>query len=144
MIVQELLEGNINHLIGVLSPLVIKNWKHLSELRKLSMDNLSQKCYPSIHGMARQNYKKYVETGNDASEKRCNMVCRILNFGILLLKQKKVEFNPVKGCKPSDIPILMDKLDDAFMESILPEEPKKSEELLEWLFKIRMEELEYR
>jgi len=139
--VVQLLKNNINFLWGVMSPIVIKSWNHLEELRSLTKMNLSKELYHSVHGLGLHNYKKYVESGKDPTQKRCTIICRSLRFGIRLLSNAEFDFSPIKPCDPKDVITYLDALDIANAQSKLPLNPEHSKEMYEWLLQIRLEEL---
>ena len=141
-IVQQALKGNWNYLSGVMSPIVLKDWEHLAELRRLTERNYSKQCYYSIKGLAEHNYRKYVINERDDSEKRCNTIARTVLMGCRLLEKGLIEYTPVKGTKPQDIPILIQALDSAYKESKLPENPQHEDELRSFLLKRRVEDLD--
>lgn len=137
-VVEQLLKGNMNFLIGVLSPIVMFDSGYLRELRRITLHNLSKNCFYSIYGMAKANYKKYIECGIDTSERRCNKICRVLVWGINILRYGKVEFKPFHGGTPRKILELMDELQRAYNESTLPEKPDERP-FREWLLKLRLD-----
>lgn len=141
-VVEQLLKGNMNFLIGVLSPLVVLDTGYLEELRKITLQNLSKNCFHSIYGMAKANYKKYIESGADTSEKRCNKICRFLVWGINILRHNKVSFKPFEGGTPEKVLELLEELKHAYEESQLPEKPQE-EPFREWLLNLRKDILHY-
>lgn len=143
-VVHQILDNNFNFIIGVLSPVVVKDWDRLDELRELTLNNLSRKCFDSINGLAYKNYKKYVVSGKDTGnvlEKRCKLIERTLKFGIRLLAEGEIRFDSVNGCKPEDIPLLLTELRRAYENSVLPNFPEKRDDILEWLLQLRLEHM---
>jgi predicted nucleotidyltransferase len=140
-VINQLLKNNWNYLSGVMSPIVVKKWEHLSELQRLTKMNYSKMAYHSIKGLAEHNYKKYVVNERDDSIKRCNTIARTVLMGCKLLREGKLEFNPVTATSPKDIPKFISELDMAYKESSLPETPQYADDLREFLYSIRMEEL---
>ena len=141
-IVQQVLRGNWNYVSGVMSPIVLKDWNYLPELRQLTERNYSKQCYHSIKGLAEHNYRKYVINERDDSEKRCNTIARTVLRGSRLLEKGTIEYAPIKGTKPQDIPVLIQALDSAYKESNLPENPQHEDELRSFLLERRLEDLQ--
>ncbi len=147
LIVNELIDANVNHLIGVLSPVVsYQKDDELKRIKDLVLECGSSKaCYRSINGLAYKNYKKYV-IGHDTAreypiEKKCNLICRTLLFGINILEGKGFIFTPVEKQTPEDVKKLMKQLDEAKEASTLPERVDE-EPFRDYLFNIRMRQLE--
>ena len=142
-VIDMLLKGNLNFVIGVMSPIIVNayNLKLFHELRSIVDRNKSKNCYHSIHGCAIHNYKKYIETGLDKSERRCNKILRILRFGQKLLQEEKFVFEPVAGATPEIIEKELKKLEVAYEKSRLPEKPNE-EPFREWLYNLRLYDLE--
>lgn len=139
-VVEQLLKGNLNFIIGVMSPLIVKTSKEHQELREIVSRNLAKNCYHSIRGMAMHNYKKYVESGKDRSEERCNKILRVLKFGVELLETGKIKFKSITSGTPNAILGWLNALDGAYNSSSLPEKPNE-EEYREWLLKVRLKYL---
>lgn len=140
-VINGLIKNNFNYMIAVNSPIVRFDSGVLAELRRLSLDNISKECYNSIHGLAEQNYKKYIESGIDTSVKRCNQIARTLRFGITLLNSGKMVFEPFSVKSPDDIKQLMRDLDLARNRSTLPEKPKHVKELEDYLVELRIKNI---
>jgi len=144
-VVEEVLKGNVNFLWGVFSPIQISDEGNVLEgLIALARKNLSRQCFNSINGLGVHNYKKYVESGKDTSQKRCNIIARTLRFGITLLRQGEFEFKPVRDVKPEDIPKLLEEIQAAEKESCLPEHPTARDEFYAWLLDLRVRDLNER
>jgi len=133
-VVEQLLKGNINFLIGVTSPIVIESTKTFEELKKITYRNISKKTYHSIRGMAISNYKKYVGESNlddvtnvEVPEHKCNQIIRAIQFGITLLKYRKLEYKPFKGGTPALIQSKIKELDEVYEKSTIPDEPNEEE-----------------
>lgn len=152
IVVNELLKGNFNHIIGVFSPLVIRDWEELPELRRLGKLNLSKKCYNSIHGLATHNLKKFITNPTkemkpltpEAKQKKLNTIMRTLNFGINLLETGEMKFSPAWDTDEGNVENAIMELDESFANSKLPEEPEHVDEFIEWLLKIRLKSLDRR
>jgi len=139
-VIEQLLKGNLNFIIGVMSPLIVETSKEHQELREIVSRNLAKNCYHSIRGMAIHNYKKYIETGRDVSENRCNKIIRVLRFGTTLLEDGEIVFEPSSTGTPNAILGWLNALDGAYNSSSLPEKPNE-EEYREWLLKVRLKYL---
>ena len=59
-----------------------------------------------------------------------------------LLREGIIEYKPISGASPKDIPKFVDELDLALKESRLPENPEHENELREFLYVVRVSELE--
>lgn len=138
-VINELKHNNLNYLLAVHSPIVLfDNFNILKRLKAISSSCLSKEAYNSIHGLALSNYKKYIESGIDTSESRCNKVARTLLFGMTLLDKGRIEFKPSYGNTPETVKALISELDNAKEDSNLsekcsPEQAQKFEQLLEEL-----------
>ena len=139
-VVDQLIKGNVNFLWGVMSPVVVKTSRWHKELKEIVKRNLAKNCYNSIHGLAVHNYKKYVESGRDMSEKRCNTIARSALFGAMLLRYGRVEFIPFFGADPEDAKAMIASLDQAYKESELPGRPNEAE-FRNWLYRLRIAQL---
>ena len=137
-IVDQIIKNNWNYLSGVMSPIVVKDWELLAELRRLTILNYSKSAYHSIRGLAEHNYQKYIINERDDSVKRCNTIARTIIMGSKLLYEGIIEYRPVTATSPADIPKLIDELDFALKESPLPDKPEHEDELREFLYGVRM------
>ncbi len=145
-IVDELIKGNINFLVGTLSPLIISQHKDcLISLKNIVINHGQTKaCIHSIRGLAVHNYRKFI-IGQDTARdypliKLCNTINRVLLFGINLLDGKGFRFEPVKNQTPEDVKNFLDEFDKAVISSNLPDKTDP-EPFREYLFEIRMREL---
>ena len=141
-VIESLIKNNINAIIMVASPNPIYELKHYrKELIWILKNNISKNCFNSIHGLGNRNYKEYIQTGKDASQKRINTTCRSLQLGITLLDTGKIKFKPFHNGTPEDIENLLKEIHTSFIESPLPE---KSDEapFREYLFRLRKKELD--
>jgi len=140
-IVDQVLRNNWNYLSGVMSPIIVKEWPRLTELRRLATMNYSKRAYHSIKGLAEHNYQKYIINERDDSVKRCNTIARTIIMGSKLLREGIIEYRPITGTSPKDIPKFIDELDLALKESTLPENAEHEDELREFLFDVRLSSL---
>lgn len=146
-IVDELIKGNINFLVGTLSPFVISRHEIdcLTELKNILIEHGQTKvCTHSIRGLAVHNYRKYIIGSDTARDypltKKCNTINRVLLFGINLLNGNGFEFKPVQNQTPEDVKVLLEEFDKVVIASKLPDKTNP-EPFRDYLFKIRMMEL---
>ncbi len=146
-VITELIDGNINFLVGTLSSIIVHQYKnYLPSLREIVIEHgQSKACTHSIRGLAYKNYKKYV-VGSDTAreypiEKKCNSINRVLLFGINLLNGNGFEFKPVKSQTPEDVRNLMEEFEKTILESKLPEK-NSPEPYQDYLLDIRIKELQ--
>jgi hypothetical protein len=149
-VVHQLLKGNPNFLIGVLSNMPMysqpgpRNGTWLNGLKIALMDgNISKNCYNAFKGYGVGHYMKYIDSGKDASPRRCNIGVRFFNFGISLLMTGKPDFSPVVEATPEIVHNRFDMLKTAYESSPLPDEPQNPELMYDWLIKLRMYKNEY-
>lgn len=137
-VVTQLMSGNINFILGVISPKIVQTSLYHRELRKIVYEHPPKNIYNSIRGLAVHCYKLYVKKNKDTSEHRMNKILRVLEFGITLLKTGKYEFKPVKGATPELILEKLQELDAAYRNSTLEE--KIPEQLLRnYLLRLRLD-----
>lgn len=145
-IIDELIKGNINFLVGTLSPIIISQHKDcLTALRDIVNEHGQTKaCVNSIRGLAVHNYKKFIIGSDTARDypliKKCNTINRVLLFGINLLNGNDFEFKPVKDQTLEDVKKLLEEFDKTVAESKLSEKTDP-EPFRNYLFDIRMREL---
>jgi len=151
-VVHQLLKGNPNFLIGVLSEMPVVNagdYMSLKEpdwhgdLKEALSKNISKNCYNAFKGYGVGHYMKYIDSGKDASPRRCNIGVRFFNFGISLLMTGKPDFSPVVEATPEIVHNRFDMLKTAYESSPLPDEPQNPELMYDWLIKLRMIKNEY-
>ena len=145
-VINELIKGNINYLIGTLSPIVVsQHEKYLDVLKKIVVDNCqSTICSNSIKGLAIHNYNKYIKCNSKLTDKhltkKCNLINRTLLFGINILKGNGFVFTPIKDQTPDDVVIMLNNFNTALDSSILPnsinEQPFRN-----YLLQLRLREL---
>lgn len=131
-----LMNGNVNFIIGVMSPLVNKNSLDFQELRELYLSNISKNCYHSIKGMATSNYQKYGKLGK-LDEKKWNQITRLLKFGINIMDGRGIIFEPSSGGNEETFNKLMLELDESYKSSSLVENPIPDSYRI-WLRDIRL------
>jgi len=138
-IVNQLLKGNLNFIVGVMSPIIEKNSMELYQLRCIVEKTISKNCYGSIHGMAQHHFKKYIVSGKDTSERRCNKILRVLKFGERILMGKGINFEKVERGTRGEIEKEMRVLNKAFFDSLLYDKPDE-EPFRDWLYQVRLDE----
>lgn len=146
VVCKQLLKGNVNFLWGVFSPKVneVDDVNLLDSLRVVAKQNLSKQCYNSIHGLSIANYQKYIVKRNEPEEqilKRCRIIVRTLNFGVNLLENGNFKFKPIGNILESEVLPAIEALDEAYKHSFLSEQPEHVDEMEEWLFMLRMDNL---
>ena len=142
-VVEMLISGNINFVLGVISPIILNDSPELQELRDIYRANLSKNIYNSVHGMALHNYKKYFETGKDPSWKKLAQVLRLLRFGERILRYGDIRFEPVSVDEilvPRVIESKIADLERYYDDSPLPKRPDEGP-YRDYLEKLRRAEL---
>lgn len=142
-VVNMLIKGNINFLVGVLSPIVIhdhNNW--LECLRSIvEVYGQTKACTHSIRGLAVHNYRKYKDITDDkVLTKTCNTINRTLLLGVNLLNGNGFKFQPIWNQTPEDVINMLDEFDKAVLNSKLPE-ATDPEPFREYLYNVRLAEL---
>lgn len=134
-VLDQLVMNNYNYIVAVNSPIVrFDDTTLLEYLKKCMPFILSKQCYDSIHGLAVSNYKKYIESRKDVSEKRCNIIMRTVNFGIRLLTEGRISFEKVEGMTPEEVAKGIERLDVALADSKLQDRcPEKVKNALDKL-----------
>jgi len=143
-VVHQILEGNVNALWGVFSPIVLSVMDDgvLEGFRRAARMNLSKRTYKSLQGLAYHNLSKYVETGKDLSAKRLNIMARTIQMGITLLTYGVIKFEKTAVTTPEEVRGLILQMKMAYELSPLPETPEKPWILEEWLLTLRKQMLD--
>jgi len=95
-VVNQLLKGNLNFVIGVMSPIVEQTSPVHKELVDLFTKHPPRNLYHSCRGMAVHNVKLYQDE-LDFRPKKVNMILRLLRMGISYLNTGNLFFEPYKG-----------------------------------------------
>lgn len=147
-IINELIKGNINFLVGTLSYLVIHQHNNcLNDLKYLLKQHGQTKaCVNSIKGLATSNYKKYIVNCNSEKKehlviKKCGMINRTLLFGIGVLEGNGFNFMPIVNQTPTDVKEMLDRFNQAVIDSTLPEKTYP-DPFRNYLFNLRLKELD--
>ena len=138
-VVNMLLTGNINFIVGVLSPEPNKVTPELLELKEITHNNLAKNCFHSINGMAIHNQMKYEEKGR-MTKKKWNQLIRALDFGIRILSGDGVQFKPVKNGHSLLFDAKLLTLLTSYNLSRLPEKPDEKP-FRKWLYDLRIKEM---
>jgi len=88
-VVFQLAKGNYNYVTGLMSPKVVVSSTLHEELKEVFLYNLENSpgiVFTSIYGLANDNYKKYIATGQDASPDRIRKIARGLFYGINVME----------------------------------------------------------
>ncbi len=158
-IMHQLINGNINAIFSIMSPIVISDkFGALAELRNIVPKNISKSFSKSLIGMSRSNLKdcnynhlttlkdtkgKLIEETREISEvkriyhKKLNVVARQLEFGINLIKTGEFMFKKVDYEKKEDVEKLLDLFIKTLEGSNLPE-ISNSKPFLSYLLKWRL------
>lgn len=146
-IINELIKGNINFLVGTLSNLVLyqKDDYLINLVKLLNEHGQTKACTHSIRGLAIHNYHKYIINCNtDKKEslitKKCNTVNRVLLFGINVLEENGFIFTPVVDQTPNDVKNMIDRFDDAVLKSSIPDKTN-AKPFQDYLLEVRLNEL---
>lgn len=131
-----LIQGNINFIVGVLSPKINIAYGTFHELRKITENNLAKNCFHSINGMSIHNQKKFEEAGK-MTDKKWNQLIRVLNFGIRILNGSGAKFEPVENSNRHIFDIKLKHLKEAYDCSELPEKPNEKP-FRDWLYQLRL------
>jgi len=167
VIIEQLLKGNFNFMVGVCSPITEEDkYGYLAELRDIVKRNLAKNIYHSTMGLAYHNYKKYILNNESRIaeydnvngklhlkesapkkiltpfeiQKKTNQVVRSLMFGHSILKEGKINYYQITDQETSEIQYWMNRLDEAYKLSELPEKPDPTE-FRSFLYRLRMDEL---
>lgn len=142
VVVEQLLKNNVNYFVNVMSPIVLYDGKELQELKILTQKNLSRQCFDSIYGLSYGNYKKYILTDKQNTEKKRKIIARTLSFGINLLLHHEFVFEPtLEDITTEDLESMMDYLKHLHDKSALPKTPLYKDEMYKWLLNLRIQKL---
>ena len=139
-LIDQLVKGNVNAIWNAASPMVLLPSTTQEELKALIVDNLCKETYRSILGMAEsqiQSEKRPVKSAG----KGYRTALRTINFGIELLTNGKLSFEPVMHIpEAEEVAEKMRRLDEAYEASTLPDLPDE-DAFREFLLKLRLEDL---
>lgn len=141
-VAMQLAKGNINHIIGVMSPIVKQDSKELQQLRKLLEAYPSKSIYHSARGLAHSNYMKYVLTAKEDTPKKRGIIMRTLRFAQGVIERGVYEFEPVDAASIQivDLERAFAALEKAYNEPGLRERPP-ADMFHDWLYNVRYEDL---
>jgi predicted nucleotidyltransferase len=132
VVVQQLIKNNLNFILGLFSPLVLFTTDPIRTLKQAARKALSKRMFHSINGMAKHNYRKYIESEKDNTVCRRDKIMRVLNFGITLLKTGVIEMKLSNGATEDDIMLGIVSIQEAYDSSTLQDNADKGE-LIGWL-----------
>jgi len=142
-LVNKLIDGNVNAIWSICSPEIVEESypEILSDLKKITLNNLSKMSYHSIKGMCMSQYNDNVKRAAVMPPgKAFRGALRVANFGIALLSKGKLEFVGVdKEYMPTEDEVIRSimKLDEAYEKSTLREKPNE-DEFRDFLYHVRM------
>lgn len=144
-VVDQLIKGNINFIQGVTSPCVQICNKPARELRVLAKTHISAKgLYDSAYGMAKANYRKYLERPDveayDPTPKRCATIVRSCRFTAQILEFGEFNYANPGPCTVQDVEWAMKELQEAFARSTRPHVADPSP-FRHWLLRLRESQL---
>ena len=142
-LVNKLIDGNVNAIWTVCTPLIMQDHPCLKELCRITKENLSKASYASIKGMAISQFKDHTKRAGVMPEgKALKTVWRTCVFGQMLLLSKAIEFKsaPLEEITVSDVEWILNALDFTYNESTLPDRPDEKP-FRDFLFNIRIDEL---
>ena len=121
-VVKEIIRGNVNFLIGVLSPVVVFSTEEGSILRKVVSANVHKGFYRSIEGIVRSRLRA-------GSEKDIRLARRYISLGLSMLRRGEVRLSACRGN--------LEELEKAFRSSPLRERADERE-LIDTVVRIRL------
>lgn len=136
------LSGNVNFVVGAMSPIVLHSTPIFEELRKWMVENPNKESYHSIRGMTEHNLKRYGHEGSDGrrrlTERGAGKLLVYLEFGIHPLREGEYRFGPPQSNLTLEMVLRkMMELDKAYDYSDL--EPPAEDDLRNWLWRVRHE-----
>jgi len=139
-LMDQLVKGNVNAIWNAASPLVLQPSSVQEKLKALIEANLCRETYRSILGMAKsqiQSEKKPVKNAG----KGCRTALRTINFGIELLTNGRLCFEPVLHIpEAEEVAEKMCRLEEAYEASSLPDLPNE-DAFRDFLLRLRLEDL---
>lgn len=134
-------KGNVNAIWGVCSPVVHVESTFRKALAYTVKNNLSSQTYASINGMAHSQMNDTVKrAGVRDPVKNRNTAARTLKFGIRLIADSEIRFDPVGDTSSAEVGELFRQLDEARDNSPLPDEVNP-DPFERFLYDIRISEL---
>jgi predicted nucleotidyltransferase len=137
-VVNQLLKGNLNFVLGVMSPIRECSSDTHIQLIDLFLKHPPKNLYHSLRGMAIHNVKLYQDE-LDYRTKKVNTILRILRLGIAYLTSGDLKFEPYYGTR-SEIDSNIKALDEAYKVSAL-EEKLPEDKLRNILYNARIKDL---
>jgi hypothetical protein len=138
-LINQLIKGNVNAIWYANSPLVIKPSIVQEELSALVQANLCRQTYHSIKGMAESQIKS--EEKPKIAGKGYRTALRTIDFGIRLLSEDKICFEPVLHTPTvREVMEKLGQLQEAYEASRLPDLPDE-DAFRDFLLRLRLEEM---
>jgi predicted nucleotidyltransferase len=116
-VIEQLLKGNLNFVVGVMSPIVEETSETHKDLIALFRAMPPKNLYHSVRGMAVHNVKLYQDE-LDFKPKKVNAILRLLFMGEAYLRSGVLLFEPYYGTR-SEIDPMLERLDKAYQDSPL-------------------------
>jgi len=139
--ISEIKKMNVNFVWAVMSPIIKsqhRNW--LQQLRQLVVENPSKQIFYSVKGMAKNNIKRFIESGEKNTAKyfkKLNQISRSVNFAINYFLYGKFLFEKTSIKTKNELDLLMEKLQRLYEQSNYPDHPNP-EPFNKYLKKIRL------
>jgi hypothetical protein len=138
-LLHQLIKGNQNAIWMVCGKMNSTISKEHRELKEIVASNLSKVSYHSVKGMATSQYEDAYK--RNLGSKGLRSAWRTARFGITLLTEEKLEFNPTPNIiHAHEVEEKIRELDRAFEESKLPEFINPGQ-FHDWLYRLRLKEL---
>lgn len=135
-------KGNVNAIWAVCSPVVRQESFYRRALANIVKNNLSSQTYASVNGMAHSQINDTVKrAGVRDPQKNWNTAARTIQFGINLLIDGDIRFDPVSNVTPAEVGMMFRELDKVRDTSPLPDVVNR-EPFEDFLYNIRMGEIE--
>ena len=93
-VVHQVSKGNINYIMGLTSPMIYQKSHWFYELYGTFIHNKSKNMFHSVRGMSIANYKKFIASELDVSEKKKKTIMRLIEFGTRFLLHGEIEYCP--------------------------------------------------
>jgi predicted nucleotidyltransferase len=142
-LVNKLIDGNVNAIWTVCTPIIVHDNHYLQELRTIVEHNLSKASYASINGMAMSLLKDHTKRAGVMPEgKALRTAWRTCVFGQSLLLEGKIKFKPMfEDVTVEDVEWIIKSLKYIYESaSSLPDKPDEKP-FRDFLFKLRIDNL---
>lgn len=136
-VVDMLVKGNINFVMGMTSPLVTISNGWGTSLSKLTKETIATNVCDSVLGMTAANVKKYASRGPTVERMKAPKMVRVLRFAEGIVSGNGFHFDPVSECGWDTVREAVKDLELARSLSTLPETPDE-DSLRDWLLEYRL------